>query len=205
MYIFHLNGQLNEDTGEIRFFFTCKGGKKHNSCFDIQKHRYMIECSLNQRKELFNCGISFPEICETAEWFFDRFGITVKPFYTVEEIGFTIEQKTDFYDQSKSEKVYFAKCSAGQFWKAIPGEITNYHARVSYQERSDFDAITGDIELENLFTFPFSADWWGEYFNFTIHDPDPIVKLPPKKRGPKTELERLLGFNINSPKRVRSN
>ena len=205
MYILHLNGKQYADTGEIDYFFTCLGGVNHNSCLDTHEHRFFIECTDEQKKLIFNCRIAFKDILKSADWFYTRFGVVVKPFYTVNEVGFTKEQISDFADHPKNRLIYFKRHGDDNYIVAEPRKITDYFARISDQEQWDFDETKSNAEFDNFFTFPFSAEWWKVYFNFTIIDPEPPAKTPPKKRGPRSELANLLASSLNQPRKVRAN
>lgn len=205
MYIFHLNGGLFEETGEIKFFFTCKGGRTFNSCCDTLIHRFFIECSLKQKEEMFNSGTAFFDIFETAKWFLDTFGVEVKPFYTIKEVGFSINKKNDFQDQSKTHFVYFKQSADGNYVILRNEETSNFRAGICKQELYALQAIMDREVFENYFLYAFSAHWWKMYYNITIENLNIPEEKIPKKRGPRGELANLQASGINYPtKRIKS-
>ena len=202
-YIFHMKCEKNEETGEFLFSFTCKGGCYHFDCHD-DKGEFFIECTTTQKCLLLNQKRRFFKINKPAEWFFHRFGVSVKPFYNRTQIGFSERKLEEFRKVIGTQKIYFEKQSDGLFRYTHSMEPTPHWASVAYQELCDFDSDYNNRVIGHIFDYAYTAFWWKEYYGFYIYDQTPKTQ---KKRGPRGELANLIDSSIYEkkyPKKART-
>lgn len=191
LYIYHLLSVVDPNSNELRFKFTCKGGKSFNSCQNICNNDFFIECSKTQNDLLINCEFSFLDILQPANWFKERFGIVVKPFYNIEEISLQEYDRKEYEDSSKKIRIFFEE-SNNQFKYASIYTDQPFFVDISLSHFMDFQTVLHNPNYHELFDYYYSDIWWNTYFYFNIVKPQALYEKKSRKRGPRGELANLM-------------
>ena len=204
-YIYHLKCEKNEKTGEYLFSLTCKGGTYHFDCINDEGN-FFFECTKTQKSMMSNYKRPILKQKKQWHWFKDTFGVYIKPFYTLEEIGFRQEKIAKYARTDATQKIYFEKTPDDQFRYTNSMEPTKYYANVCFQEIWDLECCFNDSVTGHIFDHAYTAFWWINYFGITIFEnSSEKPEKKSRKRGPRGELANLLDSVIaETPKKIRT-
>lgn len=192
MYVFHLKSCKQPYLRRHSLFkFVCKGSLRFNTCQCRKENDYFIECTAAQRKLLMSCDIPFSQIKKSSDWFYNSFGVIVKPFFTISQIALRETSKEEYYANPKTERIYFRKF--GDLYEYDDfGNPSDCYADIPDRLFLDFSVVLLSSKLNYLFKYPYSHGWWLYHFHIDIVDLSLDTKPVVKRRGPKGELHGLV-------------